>query len=134
MYQQIFYLTQQESELTALVGTKVFPQTATQKKSLPFVIMNMENEQEVMVMSGGSGVFSCDMVLTCWAETPASAKTIASKIRKAVKNKSGTIQSLNVQGIFSVESGQDLEDQIEGKDTAIYGYQQTFRCWYSQTN
>lgn len=134
MYDQIFYLSQQDAELTALVGTKVFPMAVPQRKAPPFVVFNVDDENEIVTMSGPSGIFNCVVTMTSWATTPLASKTLASKVRKAIKGKSGTIQGLEVQYLFPSDGGQDVFEQDEGKDTGLYGFQQSFRCWYRQTN
>ena len=114
--------------LSALVGTKIYPQVIQQDTTLPAVTYNLISKNRRQSTIGGNyGLVSPIYEFRCYATTYSQAKNIGEQIKSALLNYSGAIGSYTVQGCFYVS-------EFDGYDseTKEFYVSQEFEFYYTE--
>jgi len=72
------------SGLTALVGTRIYPDILPEDHQLPAVVYTRTGTQPVLTVHGGSFGDFTDLQINAWAKTRASAAAVAEQIEAAL--------------------------------------------------
>ena len=110
----IYSILRNESEITDLVSTRIFPNVAPQTTAFPFIIYDVTSDSPTDTKQGVSELDVNSIMVSCYSETYTEASEIAEKIRTALdrlpESTYGTIkiQSSEYRGyndIFDDDSG-----------------------------
>lgn len=124
------------SGVTALVGTRVYPNVAPPDTgSRSHITYQQVDEEEVVNMAGSSGLMSCIYDIFCWSrgdvDNRLEANRIADAVRNAIATDASDWGSVTVQGCFP--QGRRHVDQIDPESEAItaLGVVLRFQIWHS---
>ena len=82
------YLTAQ-SGVTALIGTKLYPVTAPQGTTLPYVVYSKIDTRPVQALGQAAGMATSRLQFDAYAATPLAAKNLIQALRVALDGKQG---------------------------------------------
>ncbi len=119
------------SDLSALVGTKIYPVVAPQNVNLPFVTYQMISGVRIHAMIKDPGLTRPRFQLTSWSTSYATVQAVAKQVRLALQDYSGTMggsSGVPVQRIF-FENEIDLVDTDDGRVTHYCA--QDFIIWHT---
>lgn len=102
----IFARLQTISAVTALVGTRVYPQyTKEVDKTYPLIVYKVENVHQLQSFSGPTGFFQCDLRLAAIGLTPDDAEMVANALLVLDGDSSQWGTHIYQQGSFLAEDG-----------------------------
>ncbi len=122
-----------DSDVTALVGTRVEPVQTSQTLIRPNVVYQRVTTSRVHTQDGATGLADCRLQVSCWADTYAAAKTLADKVRLALDAYKGTAAGITVDGIFLQDEGDMPQPPLAGGEKGIHGVRQDYRIHYQET-
>lgn len=115
--------------ITAIVSTRVYNQQRLQGTALPALTFEVRQNDPVRVMSGPSGLYDAEVVVSSIAESYAAARTLADAVRGyfngAFTTSTLSIQAVRLDGEAPLDSGLD-----DGEETAPTTIEQTYRIHY----
>ena len=95
--------------VTALVSTRIFPESATQDATYPFIVYSVTDTEPTDIKDGVSPLDVVSVALMIYAESYAVAIDIAEKVRTALDRMTGTYDGVNVQSCkFNGQSSGDM--------------------------
>jgi len=75
--------------LNAAIGGRVYPVSAPQKATLPYIVVNRVSEDEGEILSGASGILEARMSVSVVASSAGDADLIGEVANKALRNVTG---------------------------------------------
>jgi hypothetical protein len=100
----VYSVLTSSGSIAAIVGTRVYLQQRLIGTTLPAVTFEIQSNAAVRMLSGASGLFSAEVVVTSVAETYAAARSLAETVRAAFEG-SYTAPSAVLESIrFDTES------------------------------
>lgn len=85
------------SGVTALVSTRVYINKAPQKPTLPYVVLEADDDNApAHAMGADIGIKRADVRLYCYAGTPQAAKEISLAVTAALRRYSGTHDAIEI--------------------------------------
>ena len=121
------------SGVTDLVSTRIFPLTAPQSSTKPFVVYEIDSLEPEDSLGGHSGLTHADISISCWASTYASAKDVAAKVRTALMDFTGTSDSVRVYWASHDNSRDAVVWPNDGTEMPVYGVEQDWRVAFDST-
>jgi hypothetical protein len=109
----IYSILTGDSDVSALVGTRVYPVNIPQNPTYPLVSFSRVSGNRVASMSGASSISMPRFEIGCFADTYSAVKTLAGKVRSVLFGYSGTIAGVIV---YSVLLESDTDNYQEGID------------------
>ena len=95
----IFNILSNDSDVTALTSTRIFPMVARVETAFPFVIYDVTGQTPTDYKQGVSSLDTTSVMVSCYSETYSEACDLADKVRTALDRKSGTFNGVVVQSI-----------------------------------
>lgn len=95
----IYNILANDSPVSAIVGTRIFPNVAKQTTSFPFIIYDVQSENPTDYKQGVSSLDTDNVMVSCYCETYSQASDLAKKIRTALDRVSGTYNGVVIQSI-----------------------------------
>ena len=80
----IYNILANDSDVSALVGTRIFPNVAPQTTTFPFIIYDVTGVDPNDTKEGPSTLDTNDVMISCYSETYSQASDLAQKIRIAM--------------------------------------------------
>jgi hypothetical protein len=115
----IYSILSNDSDVLALVETRIFPNVAPQKTEFPFIIYDVTGVQPNDTKDGPSTLDTNDVMISCYSETYSEASDLAQKIRVAMDRiNEGTYGGEQIQS-SQFQSYNDIFDDTSG-DAGIY--------------
>jgi len=115
----IYNILANDSDVAALVGTRIFPNVAPQTTTFPFIIYDVTGVQPNDTKDGASTLDTNDVMISCYSETYSQASDLAQKIRVAMDRINvGTYGGEQIQS-SQFQSYNDIFDDTSG-DAGIY--------------
>jgi hypothetical protein len=115
----IYNILANDSDIAALVDTKIFPNVAPQTTSFPFIIYDVTSVQPNDTKDGASTLDTNNVMISCYSETYSQASDLAQKIRVAMDRiNEGTYGGEQIQS-SQFQSYNDIFDDTSG-DSGIY--------------
>ncbi len=114
----IFNILSGDADVSALVGTRIFPNVAKNKTQFPFIIYDVNGETPNDDKDGVSSLDVDSVMVSCYSKTYAEASDLARKMRTALDRISGTYGGVVIQSI-KYNGYNDLFDDDSG-DGGIY--------------
>ena len=115
----IFNILSNDSDVLALVESRIFPNVAPQTTEFPFIIYDVTGVQPNDTKEGPSTLDTNDVMISCYSETYSEASDLAKKIRIAMdritESEYATIKIQSSQ----FQSYNDIFDDTSG-DAGIY--------------
>jgi hypothetical protein len=114
----IYNILNNDTDVAALVSTKIFPNVAKQGTAFPFIVYQTTDVEPNDTKDGVSTLDSNGFEVLCFAESYSAAVGLAQKVRIALDRKSGTYNTVKVQSIQFNSVDEDFE--IKGDGRGIY--------------
>lgn len=125
------------AEMTALVGTRIYPIRAPQTAPKPYVTFNEISADHQEHMRGSSGCVSCRVQFDIIAETYAAVKAIGDRMRLTLQGYSGTVahegDSCKIQSISLAGDYDGNEPPTPGTDQGPYRIIQDYKIGHAET-
>mgnify|MGYP003667834942 CR=1 FL=1 len=115
----IFNILSNDSDVLALVESRIFPNVAPQTTEFPFIIYDVTGVQPNDTKEGPSTLDTNDVMISCYSETYSEASDLAKKIRVAMDRiTEAEYATIKIQS-SQFQSYNDIFDDTSG-DAGIY--------------
>ena len=119
-----------DSSVSALVGSRVYPERLPQNPAFPAIIITlMTDGPDRDDISGNAGLFRAMVQLDSYALQLLAAQQLDEKVRLSLQGYKGTHLDVSVRGIYLINSMTGFQD--EAKD---YKMISRFGIWYNREN
>ena len=109
----IYSILTSDSDVSAIVGTRVYPQIAAQGAAFPFVVYLINDITPSDTKSGVSTLDEVRYEVLAVSETYAEAADLNEKVRTALDRYTGTVAGIVVDSIQFTELETDYDDKAE---------------------
>ena len=115
----IYNILSTDSDVAAIVSTRIFPNVARESTAFPFLIYTTNGVDPNDTKDGASTLDTNDVMISCYSETYSQASDLAQKIRVAMDRiNEGTYGGEQIQS-SQFQSYNDIFDDTSG-DAGIY--------------
>jgi|TARA_R100000479_G_scaffold168945_1_gene110303 hypothetical protein len=115
----IYNILANDSDVSSLVGTRIFPNVAPQTTQFPFIIYDITGVSPNDTKDGASTLDTNDVMISCYSETYSQASDLAQKVRIAMDRiNQGDYGGETIQS-SQFQSYNDIFDDTSG-DSGIY--------------
>lgn len=115
----IYDILVNDTDVSALVSTRIFPNVAPQTTTFPFIIYDVTGVSPNDTKEGPSTLDTNDVMISCYSETYSEASDLAQKIRVAMDRiNEGVYNDETIQS-SQFQSYNDIFDDTSG-DAGIY--------------
>lgn len=109
----IYSILTNDSDVSALIGTRVYPQVAAQGAAFPFVVYVLQDNTPSDTKSGVSTLDEIRYDIVAAAETYSQLTDLTEKIRTALDRYTGTVEGVVVDSIQFTELDVDNDPSTE---------------------
>lgn len=109
----IYSILTSDSDVSAIVGTRVYPQIAAQGAAFPFVVYVLQDTSPSDTKSGVSTLDEVRYDIVVASETYAQASDLTNKIRTALDRYSGTVAGVVIDSIQFIDLDADNDPGTE---------------------
>lgn len=95
--------------LTSLVSTRIYPDLMPQSPTLPAITYQMISNVRDERHGGQTADARPRFQITCWASTALAAAAVAIQVRLAVMVMSGTIETVEIVGVWNAGESRGYE-------------------------
>ena len=99
----IYSILTSDSDVNAIVGTRVYPQIAAQEAAFPFVVYVLQDTSPSDTKSGVSTLDEVRYDIVVASENYAEASDLTEKIRTALDRYSGTVAGVVIDSIQFID-------------------------------
>jgi len=118
------------SGVTDLVSTRVYPNSAPQSTTKPFIVYEVDTLEPVDALSGHAGLTFAQFTITSWGATYSDAKAVSAAVLAALGDYSGTSDNINIPQA-SHDSSRDIVYWPEdGSELPVHGVEQDWRITF----
>ena len=103
----IYSILTSDSDVSAIVGTRVYPQIAAQGAAFPFVVYVLQDTSPSDTKSGVSTLDEVRYDIVVASETYAEASDLTNKIRTALDRYTGTVAGVVIDSIQFIDLDAD---------------------------
>ena len=109
----IYSILTNDSDVSALIGTRVYPQVAAQGAAFPFVVYVLQDNTPSDTKSGVSTLDEIRYDIVAAAETYSELSSLTERIRLALDRYTGTVSGIVVDSIQFTELDVDNDPATE---------------------
>ena len=109
----IYSILTSTSAVSAIVGTRIYPQIAAQGAAFPFVVYVLQDTSPSDTKSGVSTLDEVRYDIVVASETYAEASDLTNKIRTALDRYTGTVESVVIDSIQFIDLDADNDPGTE---------------------
>tara|TARA_R100001244_G_scaffold126111_1_gene96419 strand:- start:5201 stop:7144 length:1944 start_codon:yes stop_codon:yes gene_type:complete len=95
----IYDVLKNDTDVSALVSSRIFPNVAKNTTEFPFIVYDVTGETPTQDNDGVSTLDTDGVMVSCYCKTYAQASDLAKKIRTSLDRRSGTYNGVVVQSI-----------------------------------
>ena len=106
----IYYLLSNATDVTNIVGTKIFPETAPQGQATPYVVYSVVSNSPSDVKESGETIDVAQIEIFSVETTYAKAVTLGAAIREALDRKVGTFNGVQLQTTSYKNESMEVND------------------------
>ena len=106
----IYYLLSNATDVTNIVGTKIFPETAPQVQATPYVVYSVISNSPSDVKESGETIDVAQVEIFSVETTYHGAVTLGAAIREALDRKVGTFNSVQLQTTSYKNESMEVND------------------------
>lgn len=130
--ESIYYLLFQNTGLTDLISTKIYPAIVPQNGTLPCLTYQQISGNRDQEISGASGFVTARYQINCWAKTYSETRQLANEARLSLTGQSGWINGVYIHCI-QLENESDMP-QIDAENEVIsrYGKRLDFQVYFAE--
>jgi len=111
----LFYILGADATIDSLVDGRIYPNAVPQGKAMPAITYQQISGPREYTTDGPVGLVMARYQVNCWTETYAEARQLGEAVRLTLNGYIGTIESLQIYGIFLENEG-DLPSIQPGVD------------------
>jgi len=126
IYEALFSLLTANSDVAALVGTRVYPVKMPDDPQLPAISLQVADGDRGDSLEGSDGLASELVQIDCWSRDMDQVKDLAKKARAALRGYRGTVAGLTIGGILGWR-----ETDLFDEDAEIFHVSCLCRVWHS---
>ena len=106
----IFYLLDNSTDLTAIVGTRIYPEVAQQDAPLPYLVYNISNNEPSDTKREPSKLDTANIEVNCYSTSYTEVIDMSVAVRAALDRVTGTYSGVNVQSIAYMNEVIDFDE------------------------
>jgi hypothetical protein len=122
-----------QTEISALIGSRMYLQKAPQGASLPLIIFSLQRSSPNHHLRGYSGVTEDTIEIECQSYTDVGAKDLKEKVRKKLQGYRGVMGSTFVNSCFITDESDHYTDRSDASDKGIFIALLEFTTWHTET-
>ncbi len=119
-----------DTDVTALVSTRIYPLAAPQSATKPFIVYEVDTVDPIDSLSGHSGLSFAEFSVSMWDDSYSTVKDVAAKARIAVLDFSGTSDTIVIDWVRHDNSSDQTAWSGDGGEFPLCGIEQSFRVAY----
>ena len=130
----VYNLLSNDSSITDLVSTKIFPLAVSESVKEPYIIFQVLNIKREYTLQDVIGLTVAKVQISCWSSKYFNAVTIREAVRNCLNNYNGevTATETTIQKIHLEDEG-DLIDEDDGEEESRqYGKRLSFKVWFNE--
>jgi NAD-dependent SIR2 family protein deacetylase len=104
------------SNITAIIGTNIYPDITPQNVDYPFIVYSIINSNPVDFKDGQSNLEEIDLQIDVYTQNYDTTQNLANLIRNRLDRFVGTVEGVEVQTIKYVSS----DSQVYNADLNVY--------------
>lgn len=121
-----------DASLTAMVGTRIFPQVAPQSSPFPRITYQRISSGRRKTLDGIEGLVAASIQIDCWSKDYREAKNVANRVRVLVDGFKGSWAGF-VIGLAQLEGEQEIYEPPANADEAgIHRVSLDLTCWFEE--
>jgi len=121
-----------DSDVSALVGTRVFPWMRQQGTTFPAIVYELDGTEPEQDLDGYGGMTRAELTVSNVAETYAGAKTLAAHVLDALNGYSGTpTDGVAIKSLVHDNDIGIVEDSQIGNSRGVSIIESSYIVWYS---
>jgi len=109
----IYSILTNDSDVSAIIGTKVYPQIAAQGAAFPFVVYVLQDNSPSDTKSGVSTLDEVRYDIVAAAETYTELSSLTERIRLALDRYTGTVEGVVIDSIQFIDLDVDNDPATE---------------------
>jgi len=109
----IYSILTNDSDVSAIIGTKVYPQIAAQGAAFPFVVYVLQDNSPSDTKSGVSTLDEIRYDIVAAAETYTELSSLTERIRLALDRYTGTVEGVVIDSIQFIDLDVDNDPATE---------------------
>lgn len=109
----IYSILSSDSDVSAIVGTRIYPQIAAQGASFPFLVYVLQGTTPSDTKSGVSTLDEVRYDIVVASETYAEASDLTNKVRTALDRYTGTVAGVVIDSIQFIDLDVDNDPATE---------------------
>ena len=113
--------------VTDLVGTRIYPNLLPQSPTYPALTYQQVSGPRIESLQGHSGLAHPRFEFNAFAETYIEARDIIEQVRLALEGFSGTVDSVDIDGINLLDSRDFFEDSL-----GVHRRDMDFEVWHHE--
>tara|TARA_R100000655_G_scaffold71369_2_gene109742 strand:+ start:347 stop:754 length:408 start_codon:yes stop_codon:yes gene_type:complete len=121
-----------DSDVSALVSTRIFPYMRQQGTAFPAVVYELDDTEPQQGLGGFQSLTRCQLSIENIAETYSGAKDLASKVRSALNGYSGTSAGIAIKSLVHDNDIGIVEDSRIGNSRGVSIIESSYIVWYSE--
>lgn len=130
----IFTVLAADGTLSALVGDRIYPDVADQKKILPYIVYELDSENGVPHMTGVAALAQATVQFTVWASTSISRTAVNDALRALldgdIRQAFGGVDVSVIRNINATDTKQVADDGSQNWNLGTFN---DYEFWYLRT-
>ena len=120
-----------DSEVSALVVARIFPQITATSTELPYIVYERSSSQQIQHMGGLSDIRSDDFTFIMYAQTQLEVEDLTREVQSSLNYLRRTTVS-NIEFIAAFENSESDDTDYRGVASEIPAFSEviTFTFWY----
>lgn len=131
IYDAIVAKLKATAALTALVGTRIYPDEVPQGKLYPAVFYMTVSDVKDHFITEISSLEAPNIQLTTYADAKDDAAAVAEEIKTAINGYQGTLSGITIQCIKLINEMPSMYKSADGT-TKIYTHDLEFEVWHEK--
>lgn len=122
-----------DTDVSALVSTRVYPHVAPQGASLPYLTYYRVTTNRAPVMSGAVDLINPRIQVDVWASTYTGARDLADKVRHALDQWTGSAGGVSFRWVSLVDERDSIEPAQDASEEPTYRVSLDIETWHRET-
>tara|TARA_R110000824_G_scaffold190864_1_gene372425 strand:+ start:702 stop:1100 length:399 start_codon:yes stop_codon:yes gene_type:complete len=114
----------------AALGSRIYPKIAPQSSAKPFVVYELDSTEPFDTLDGFASSSIATFTVTIWDESYSDVKTVATAVEAALKDVSGTVDTIVIDFIRHDNTSDEEAWSGDGAEFPLYGIEQTYKVAY----
>jgi len=106
--------------VTDLVSSRIRPDALIQKETFPAIVIDETNTDHEHIISGGGGIVTSEINVSCYAETRLAAEGLAEKVRGGLQGYEGSAGGETIQSCQLSSRVSGYLVPADGSDGGLY--------------